>query len=171
MSTNKRQIEFFFDYACPYCNKIYHSLAELISHFPGTEIIWRPCESHPRPNRHDQHQHSDLCIQAMFFAAEHGTDMQKYHERAFSLMHESSVNVEDIDILSQSLSDLLNTESLRDALLTEKYAPALQAANAYAFEQSEVWALPAFRMDSRKLDSELEIGITHDQLLEFLGRV
>jgi len=41
-------------------------------------------------------------------------------------------------------------------------------ANDYAYERSGVLAVPSYRMDGRKLDSIEDIGITKNQLADFL---
>ena len=89
---------------------------------------------------------------------------------AYSLMHDSEVNAEDIDALASGFSELLDAGSLRQALAAGKYVRAQLEANKYAFERSGVWALPSFRMEGRKLDSAEGIGVTEDQLREFLER-
>ena len=164
----KRRIEIFFDYACPFSRKAHEYLSRLLPDFPGTEPVWRPCEAYPRPESHGQHQHSDLCIQAMFFAAEQGADLWEFHNTAYSLMHDTDVNMEDICAVADGFSELLDADSLRQALAMGKYLQALLSANKYAFERSGVWALPSYRMDGNKLDSAEEIGVTEDQLREFL---
>lgn len=104
-----KQLEAFFDYTCPYCLKAHQNLMRILPGFPQIEVVWRPCESHPRPDRYGFH--SDLCIQGMFFAADNGVDLLAYHERAYSLILKRRVNVENIDILAQSFSDLLDAEA------------------------------------------------------------
>ena len=83
----KRQIEVFYDYACPFSRKAHRHLERLLPDFPDTEPVWRPCESYPRPASHETHQHSDLCIQAMFYATEEGIDLWKFHSLAYSPIH------------------------------------------------------------------------------------
>ena len=164
----KRHIEIFYDYACPFSRKSHTYLARLLPSFPHIEPVWRPCESYPRPESHELHQHSDLCIRAMFYAAEQGVDLWKFHDLAYALMHDTEVNAEDIDSLANGLSELLDADGLRQALSTGKHIRTLFDANKYAFELTGVWALPSYRMDGRKLDSIEEIGVTEDQLREFL---
>ena len=98
-----RALEVYFDYACPYCYKGHEYLVELLPLHPDIEVVWRPCEAHPRPERYGMH--SDLCIQGLF----------------------------------------------------------------YAYDISEVWVVPAYRMGGKKLDSIEDVGVTKDQLAEFLA--
>jgi len=163
------KLEVFFDYACPYCYKGHQNLIELLPDFFQIEIIWRPCESHPRPDRYGMH--SDLCIQGMFFAADQGVNLWEYHERMYDLILNRRVNVEDIDTLSENVADLLDAEAFREALTDGKYVKALREANHYAFSQSGVWVVPAYRMDGRRLDAVEDVGVSKAQLRALLTAV
>ena len=160
------RLEVFFDYACPYCLKGYQLLLELLPSYPQIEVIWQPCESHPRPERYGTH--SDLLIQGMFFAAENGVDLLAYHQRAYELILKRRANVENADTVADGFSDMLNSDDLRKALDRGQYRKIQQEANDYAFEQSGVWVVPAYRMDGRRLDSIEDIGMTKTQLRAFL---
>ena len=159
-------LEVFFDYACPYCLKGHRNLIESLPNFPDVEIIWRPCESHPRPERYGIH--SDLCIQGMFFAKEHGIDLLVYHERMYDLVLHRRVNVENADILAKHVEDLLDGKAFLEALKSGKYKKMQQKANHYAFGQSGVWVVPAYRMEGQRLDSIEDVTITKKQLETFL---
>jgi predicted DsbA family dithiol-disulfide isomerase len=160
------QLEIFFDYACPYCWQGHQNLMDLLPGFPGIEVVWRPCESHPRPERYGPH--SDLLIQGLLFAMDVGTDLQRYHERAYALALRRKVNAEDADALAAGFAGLLDVNTLRAALRGGKYAEAQRRANDYAFEQSGVWVIPAYRMAGRRLDSVENVGVTITQLRKFL---
>ncbi|MCL2618455.1 MAG: hypothetical protein FWD98_05305 [Defluviitaleaceae bacterium] len=164
-----RKLEIFIDYACPYCLDVYGFLEELLPEFPGIEPVWRLCESHPRPHRHEDNPFSDLCIQAMFLAAESGVNAQAFHRRTFDILHRREADAEDIGSLCEAYADLLGTEQLRHALESGRYRQALEAANCYAFEQSRVWAVPALRLGGASLDAKLKIGLTREDILDFLS--
>ena len=164
---NTFALEVFFDYACPYCLKGHSALLELLPDFPEIEVVWRPCESHPRPERYGVH--SDLCIQGMFFAADAGADLPAYHERMYDLCLRRRVDVEDIDTLAANVGDILDADAFRGALKSGAYRAAQEAANDYAFEQSGVWVVPAYRMDGRRLDSIEDVGVSKAQLKAFLN--
>lgn len=159
-------LEVFFDYACPYCLKGHENLLELLPKFPDITIDWRPCESHPRPERYGKH--SDLCIQGMFFALENGVDLFKYHERAYALLLKQRVDVEDISVLAAGFSDILDAERLREALLEGRYQAVQENANDYAYEQSGVWAVPAYRLAGKRLDAVENVGVQKEQLKKIL---
>lgn len=161
------KLEVFFDYACPFCMKGHSYLAELHPLYPEIEIVWCPCEAHPRPEIYGSH--SDLCIQGMFFALDHGVDIWAYHERMYNAAVKDRINIEDINVLADCVQGLLDTEAFRKSLQNGEYAKVLKDSNDYAYEQSGVWAVPSYRMNGRKLDSAEGIGITKEQLAKFMN--
>ena len=161
-----RQLEVFFDYTCPFCVTGHENLLSLLPDSPEIEVLWRPCEAHPRPERYGLH--SDLCIQGMFFAAEHGADLFAYHERLYSLCRHGGINIEDADVLAAHVGDLLDPGAFREALRNGHCREAGERANMYAYEKSGVWAVPAYRMGGRRLDSVENVGVTKAQLKAFL---
>ena len=64
----------------------------------GLDIVWRPCEAHPRPERYGFH--SDLCIQGFFFALEHGADIWEYHDRIYRAALIDRINIEDPEVIA-----------------------------------------------------------------------
>jgi len=161
-------LEVFFDYACPFCLRAHELLDELISSYPQVEIKWRPCEAHPRPEAYGLH--SDLCIQGMYFAMEHGVDLAAYHDRMYRAALVDKIDIEDIETLSDYVSDLLDrdTDAFSTALREGLYAEIQKNGNDYAYERSGVWAVPAYRMDGERLDAVEDIGVTKEQLKAFL---
>jgi len=162
-----KKLEVFFDYACPFCLKGYNSLTELLPGYPDIEVVWRPCEAHPRPEK-SYGKYSDLCIRGMFYAAENGVDLMAYHKKVFALYHLDKIDVEDIDVLTGALAGLLDADELAQALSSGRYVQELQEANDYAYEKSGVWIIPAFRMDGHKLDAAAGVGVTKGQIKDFL---
>lgn len=160
-------LEIFFDYICPFCLRAHEQLLELLPKALQTQILWRPFEIHPWPERFGRH--SDLCIQGMFFAQEHGADLLLYHERIYKAIHHDYANIEDIDVLTSLVDDFLDTKSFRQALLEKTYLNVQLAANNYAFKQNKVRIVPSFRLDGCKLDSVEGIGVSKQQLASFIG--
>jgi predicted DsbA family dithiol-disulfide isomerase len=165
-ATDMYKLEVFFDYACPFCLRGHGYLKELHPSYPQIEIVWRPCEAHPRPESHGPH--TDLCIQGMLFAMDHGADIWAYHDRMFEAAQKDRIDIEDIGALAESLRGLLDAGALRESLQNGEYAQAVEEGNRYAYDQSGVWAVPSYRMDGRKLDSAEGIGITKQQLEAFM---
>jgi len=162
-----RKLEVFFDYICPYCLKGHNFLKDLLPDYPDIEVVWRPCEAHPRPEQYGFH--SDLCIQGFFFALEHGVDIWEYNERIYHAALIDHVNIEDPEVIAGHIYDLLDYNALLKALYSCKYEKAISDTNDYADEQSDIWAVPSYRMDGRKLDSIEDMGITKAQLVAFLA--
>ena len=162
-----QKIEVFYDFACPFCLKGHSFLKELMPQFHDIEIVWRPCEAHPRPERYGLH--SDLCIQGLFFAMEQGADIWEYHERMYRAALIDRVNIEDPEVVAGRVHDILDSDAFLKAIYSGRYEKAVTEANDYAYDHSGVWAVPSYRMDGRKLDSIEDIGITKDQLADFLA--
>jgi len=161
-----RKMEMFFDYACPYCLTGHEYLIELLPDNPGIEVIWRPCEAHPRPEEYDRY--SDLCVQGLLYAQEKNVDIMDFHMRMYKAACKDGVNIEDPEALSKAFSGLLDTADMADALKSGKYEKAVLAANDYTYEENDVWYVPAFRMDGKKLDAIGGVGITKKQLADFI---
>ena len=161
-----RRLEVFFDYACPFCLKGHEYLKELLPNHTNIEVVWRPCEAHPRPERHGPH--SDLCIQGLFYTARQGIELWDYHDRMFRAALKDRINIEDPSVLAGCVADLLDASSFCDALQSGAYEMAVSDANDYAYEQSGVWAVPAYRMDGLILDSVEGVGVSKAQLADFL---
>ena len=160
-----RRLEFFFDYECPFCKRGHEYLMEALKKHPGIEVIWKPCEAHPRPEDHPNH--TDLCIQGYYQVAETGGDVLTYHERLYDAIHKDRINIEDLDTLAAYVADITD-DGYKAAIKENKYADKLAEGNNYAYEKNEVWFLPAFRMDGKKLDAAGGVGVTREQVEEFL---
>lgn len=168
MQTMKsRTMEVFFDYACPYCLKGHEYLLEIIGNHPDITLDWQPCEAHPRPETHGPH--TDLCARGMFFARDHGVDLWAYHGRVYRLALVDRIDIEDIDALAQGLADLLDADDFRTALRSGTYFEELDRSNRHAYEESGVWAVPAYRMNGQKLDAVEGVGVRKEQLEAFMG--
>lgn len=167
MMTPPRQLEVFFDYACPYCLRAHRYLLELLPQHPDLAVVWRPCEAHPRPDRYGPH--SDLCIQGFFFAQAHGADLWAYHERMYKAALQDRIPIEHIDTLAESVRDLLDAAALRQALRQGVYVESLREANRYAYRQAGIRVVPSYRMRGRKLNAIEDIGVTRTQLAAFLA--
>lgn len=158
----KNELHIFFDYICPYCLRAHNYLKELMPEYPDQIIVWHPCESHPRPERFGPH--SDLCIQGYFYALEHGVDILEYHDRMYQAVFKDHVNIEDINVLGDYVSDLVDVAKFKSSLEQGMYLEKLKESNELAFEQSGVWAVPAYRLGDLKLDAVENVGVTKEQI-------
>ncbi|WP_349945232.1 DsbA family protein [Lacrimispora sp. BS-2] len=162
----KRELHVFFDYICPYCLKAHKHLRELIPDYPDVTIVWHPCESHPRPDPYGLH--SDLCIQGYFYAVDYGVDILEYHEQMYQAALIERINIENIDALTECVSDLVDADDFRLSLQLGTYRSKLGESNELAFEKSGVWAFPAFRMGALKLDAVENVGVSKEQILHLI---
>ena len=162
-----RKMEMFFDYACPYCLTGHEYLLEVLPNHPDVEVIWCPCEAHPRPEEYDRY--SDLCVEGLLYALDKNVDIMEFHMRMYLAACKDGVNIEDPDALSKVFEGLLDPIDMAEALKSRKYEKAVLAANDYAYEENDVWVVPAFRMDGKKLDAEGGVGITKKQLEDYLN--
>ncbi|MDR1692087.1 MAG: DsbA family protein [Oscillospiraceae bacterium] len=159
-----RTLEFFFDYACPYCRKGYNDFTELIPEYPDIEVVWRPCEAHPRPEVYGRY--SDLCVQAFLFADGEGAVNNAFHTKVYAAALDGAVDIENPEDIAQVAGG--KAPEFLAAIKAQKYAQAVLDCNDYAYEENGVWYLPAFRMDGRKLDSEGGVGVSREALKNFL---
>ena len=162
----KRELHVFFDYICPFCLRAHKYLMELIPDYPNVAVVWHPCESHPRPDRYGSH--SDLCIQGYFYAVDNGINILEYHDRMYQAAQKDHVNIEDMDALSEYVSDLVDPDDFRLSLQQETYRDKLDESNKLAFENSGVWAVPAYRMGALKLDAVENVGVSKEQIRHLL---
>ena len=159
-------IQFFYDYECPYCKTGYEYLLEQIDNYPDIEIEWRPIEAHPLPEEHPPHTY--LSCQSYYIAKELGVNMSAFHAVMFQAVAVERQNVEDPEVLCEILKDIVDTAKFREILTAGKYASQIDENNDLAYEKSEVWYIPAFRMDGKKLDAKGGIGIRPEELRSFL---
>jgi len=81
------------------------------------------------------------------------------------------IDIESIDVLSEYVGDLVNADAFRFALQQGSYRSALDEVNELAYEKSGVWAVPAYRMEERKLDAIENIGVTKEELRLFMDKM
>ena len=92
------KLELFFDYICPYCYRGHRMFLELLPLYPGLEVVWRPCESHPRPE--NTYRHSDMAIQGMYYLEERGGDLSSYHRLVYEAHFEKGLDISDCSVLA-----------------------------------------------------------------------
>lgn len=160
------ELEIFFDYACPYCLRGHEYLTELITEYPQVEIIWRPCEAHPRPDRYGPH--SDLCARGMYFASEHGADIMEYHDRMYRAALKNRADIEDLRVVSKLVDGLVDSADFYDALSGGAYLDRLLENNRLAWEAYSFPAVPSCRMNGRLLKSIEDIGVNKQMLAKFI---
>ena len=88
----------------------------------------------------------------------------KYHERMFEAAQKDRINIEDIEVLTEYVNDLVDADDFRLSLQKGTYSGKLEESNQLAFERSGVWAVPAYRMGDLKLDAVEGVGVTKEQI-------
>lgn len=161
------KLEVFFDYACPYCFTGLGYLRKLIPGYGEIEIVWQPCEAHPRPERYGIH--SDLAIQGLYYAIEHGFDAWAYHDRIFKAVFEERLDIESINVLSGCAKDLgIDADGYKSALKTGKYAKIQKDNNRYAWGINGLFAVPSYKMNGKYLKSRDGCPVSENELARFL---
>jgi len=160
------KLEVFFDYACPYCLRGHEYLLEVLPLYPQLEIVWCPCEAHPRPDRYGLH--SDLCARGMYFALEHGADLLEYHDRMYRSALKSRADIEDLRALSKLTEGLLDADAFYAALSGGAYQGRLSENNRLAWKTHRFPAVPSYRMNGKLLKSIENIGVSKQQLAAFI---
>ena len=160
-------MQFFFDYECPFCKTGYEYLVDEMKNHPDIEIDWRPIEAHPLPET--QLPHTYLACQSFYIAQELRADMAKFHKVMYQAISIERKNVEDVNVLCNILKNIVDTEKFLAILKSGKYAAQIDENNDLAYEKSGVWFIPAFRMNGKKLDAKGGIGITPEELKNFLS--
>jgi len=160
------KLEVFFDYACPYCLRGHEYLLELLPQYPQVEIVWCPCEAHPRPDRYGLH--SDLCARGMYFALDLGADILEYHDRMYCAAVKNRADIEDLRIVSELTDSLLDSDAFYAALSGGAYLNRLLENNRFAWETYCFPAVPSYRMNGKLLKSIENIGVSIQRLADFI---
>lgn len=158
-------LEVFYDYTCPFCLKGHELLKELIPDYPDIEIAWKPCELSPRRGG----SQSSLPIRGFYFAREKGADLWTYNDTVYTAEHISGIDITNAKELAEAVSGILDKGEFLEALKNGAYMEELYAGNDEAYEKNGVWAVPAFRMGGRRLDSVLGLGVSKKKLAAFLS--
>ncbi len=138
-----REIEVFFDYLCPFCDRGIRQFLDLLPEYPDVSVIWRPCEAHPRPE--SARIHSDLAIQTFFCLQEAGGDLIRYHRKIFDTWFRGKKRIDEVGLLSAIAADCGAEEAkVRTVLQENRYAKAVEEENRYAWEEKNLCAVPSY---------------------------
>lgn len=172
------KLELFFDYICPYCYRGHRMFLELLPLYPGLEVIWRPCESHPRPE--NAYRHSDLAIQGMYYLEDHGGDLPAYHQLVYEAHFKRGLDISDPSVLS-CLAAACGAEdaAFKRSLAQNQYARRLEEGNRYAWETLRLDAVPSYlapggpdvKAPGRFIGSRDDLPVTRKQLERFLSNL
>ena len=160
-----KKLEVFFDYACPFCMRGHAVLLKLIQDRPDIEVVWRPCEAHPRPERYGPH--SDLLARGFYYVLENGGDIMKYHE----LMYHAALNrgnIESPRAVAEHAGALADSEAFFAALSTGAYLEELAENNRLCWGELCFPAVPSYRCDGRLLKAVENVGVKAGDLEDFI---
>lgn len=194
----KIKVEVFFDYICPFCYAGLKHLEDLLPEYNFVEIEWRSVEAHPRSepqldlsNRKDIWEgkmrsmvgqaglelnapvspvpRSDKAFEGMHYIIEHGGDVEKYHKNMFKAMFVEQKNVEEDSIILSCAQDCsVNLTELESALKDGTYTKIQQRSLSYAYLDKQIEVVPTFISGQKRLDAVQGVGVTREQVKEFL---
>lgn len=164
------KVELFFDYLCPYCYKGHGNLLELMPKYPELEIIWRPCEAHPRPEK--SLVHSDMAIQGMYFVEANNGDVLKYTAAIYDAHFNKKEDIEDIAVLASYAKDCgVDSTEFTKALLGNEYQHQVMDGNMYAWSNKKLVAVPSYISGEQQVCSQGGILVTKEELDKFLSEL
>ena len=79
-----------------------------------------------------------------------------------------SVNIEDPEVLAGQVDNLLDPKDFLEEIMSGTYERSVNEAHEYAWVKTGLSAVPSFRMDGRSLDASEDVGVTKQQLADFL---
>ena len=140
--------------------------------YPKVEILWKPVEAHPRHEEPDHRPYVDLIVQGCLYIQDTGGDELAFTNRVYKAHYDENANVEDIAVLVKCAAEsgVADITAFEAALKSEKYKQAMLDANDYAYELKGVWAVPTFVCGDIRLDAVGGVGITKQELEEFLKK-
>ncbi len=144
-----KQIEAIFDFLCPYCYKGIGEFMDIIPDFPDVEVIWRPCESHPRPEF--ARQHSDLANAAFFYLRDAGGDLSAFINKVYKACFVDKKRIDDADLLASIASECGGDKDEAYKAVTDgRYADEVNKANIYAWDELKLNAVPSYICEGKK---------------------
>jgi predicted DsbA family dithiol-disulfide isomerase len=104
----------------------------------------------------------------MYYAIRQGVDVWEYHDIMYAAALKDGVNIEDAEVLAGRVRGLLDHEDFLAELMSGTYEQEVRGSNIYAWGQVGLNAVPSFHMEGRKLDAIEDVGVTKQQLADFL---
>lgn len=140
-----KKLEFYFDYTCPFCYRGWAQLNDLLSRYPNVEIIFYPCEAHPKPEY--ALVHSDLASQVCIYLQSKGLDVIKYSDLIFKTHFEDRIRIDDVKVLSNIASQCgADAKDILEILKTNTYDQKVKNNNYKVWEELQFEAVPSYRL-------------------------
>lgn len=163
----KKELEVFFDYVCPYCRRGIIEFMDMLPEFPDLRIKWVSCEAHPRPEF--ARVHSDLAIQALLFLEAQGGDLIKFNRLVYQAHFAERRRIDDVRVLAELAAVCGADPAALTAALTEnRYAKQVEANNRLVWEELGLEAVPSYRYGDKIIGSGNGQLVSNDELRAFL---
>ena len=161
-------MEVFFDYLCPYCFQGHQNLKKALVVVPDVEIVWRPCEAHPRPERSDIY--SDRAIQGMYLVEKLGGNLWDYHDAVYFAVFEQRLRIDRIEVLSRCAKQAgVDEIKFQEWMRQGKEYDRVQKGNQYAWNEMAWEAVPSYQKGGKTLGSKNGRLVPLKDLEQFLA--
>lgn len=162
-----KRVEVYFDYLCPYCYKGHQNLKQLLPGHPDVEIVWMPCEAHPRPEV--SKIYSDIAMMGMFFLRDHGGDVDQYNDLVYEAHFEREERIDDPELLTGIAGECgADPAAFKKALCDGRYSEEVHAANRRAWGEKGWEAVPSYSCGEKNIGSQGGILVPLENLDRFL---
>ncbi len=138
-----KQIDAVFDFLCPYCYEGIGQFISILPEYSDIEVVWHPCEAHPRPEFATQH--SDLAAAAFFAVRDAGGDIIPFITKVYKTWFVDKERIDDMDLLATIAAECgADREEVYNALKDGKYADEVNDSNIYAWDTLGLEAVPSY---------------------------
>lgn len=163
-----KQVEVYFDYMCPYCYKGHQNLLKLLPDHPDVEILWKPCEAHPRPEVRDRY--TDVAMMGMFYLRDTSGSVEHYNDLVYDAHFNQHQPIDDPDVLAGiAVQCGADADAFRLALADGRYTDEVMQANIRAWGDMEWEAVPSYACGDKKLGSRGGVLVSAEALNDFLA--
>ena len=163
-----KKLEVYFDYLCPYCYKGHHNLLELLPKHPDVEVVWMPCEAHPRPEV--RNIYTDIAMMGMFFLRDNGGNVALYNDLVYEAHFTHHQPVDNHDVLTAvAVQCGADADAFRQALADGRYNDEVLQANIHAWGDLEWEAVPSYVCNGAKIGSHGGVLVSPEALDDFLS--
>ncbi len=143
-----KKIEVYFDFTCPYCYKGLKEFEDVLREQKDVEVVWYPCEAHPRPEFAEVH--SDLAAQTMIYLQEKELQTGKFKDLVYAAHFEDKVRIDDIELLADLAKECGALKADVVELLTNnKYADKVIANNQKVWGELAFDAVPSYIFEGK----------------------
>lgn len=191
----KKQVEVFYDYICPFCYRGLKYIDDIKDDFPNIEFIYRPSEAHPSNGddiifddainkgialllNQDEIEYqtpvspiprSYKAMQAYNYIKENKGDFNKYNNNIYQAVFVKQKDIELITEILECAQDCdVDLVKLEDELNNTNYESKRTQDLEYAYISKKVEYIPTLIYNNKRLDAKPGIGYSKDELIEYL---